>query len=552
MENKNSRKPRKIDESIEKTSKFLSSRFALVSRIEIKAWKAFLVLFFVAGLATAIVFSVQMNIHTKSSAKSAQSSQTEELSQIQKAIKDKKAKWVAKDNPIFRLSPEEKKKRANAKIPSASEVQQSYNPPVSGVTPPATLDWRSNNGNFVTPVRNQGGCGSCWAFGTTAALESNTLINKNQPGSNLDLSEQTVVSCSNAGSCAGGYHGTASNFIKNTGVPVESCYPYTATNGVCSSACANWQTSTYKIGNWSYITTSSTSSAVAIMKQAIATNGPIVSEFGVYSDFYSYGNGIYSYTSGNFLGYHIVEVVSYDDPGQYFIAKNSWGTGWGEGGYFRIAYLEVGGKSQFGMYSISYTGTSAPTGDTTPPQTSLTLPADGATVSGTTSVTASASDNAGVTKVELYLDNTLQSSDTSSPYSFSWDTTAVANDAHTLSAKAYDAAGNVGTSANVGVNVSNVPQPIDTTKPTVFLASPTNNSIVTKNLKISATASDNVKVVSVLALVDGTQVCSSAAGTLSCSVNIVKKFTKGSHTVMVEAADAAGNKGTANASVTFQ
>ena len=94
-------------------------------------------------------------------------------------------------------------------------------------------------------------------------------------------------------------------------------------------------------------------------------------------------------------------------------------------------------------------------GDTTAPTTSITAPASGATVSGTTTVSASASDNVGVTKVEFYLDGALKSTDTTSPYSWSWDTTATANGAHSLTSKAYDAALNVGTSAAVSVTVSN-------------------------------------------------------------------------------------------------
>ena len=94
-------------------------------------------------------------------------------------------------------------------------------------------------------------------------------------------------------------------------------------------------------------------------------------------------------------------------------------------------------------------------GDTTPPTVSITAPANGATVSGTVAVNATASDNVGVTKVEFYLDGALKSTDTTSPYSWSWDTTASANGAHSLTAKAYDAANNTGTSAAVNVTVSN-------------------------------------------------------------------------------------------------
>jgi Bacterial Ig domain len=93
--------------------------------------------------------------------------------------------------------------------------------------------------------------------------------------------------------------------------------------------------------------------------------------------------------------------------------------------------------------------------DTTPPTTSITAPANGATVSGTVSISASAADNVGVTKVELYVDSALKTTLTSSPYTYSWNTTTVANGAHSIVSKAYDAAGNVGTSATVSVTVSN-------------------------------------------------------------------------------------------------
>ena len=94
-------------------------------------------------------------------------------------------------------------------------------------------------------------------------------------------------------------------------------------------------------------------------------------------------------------------------------------------------------------------------GDITPPTTSITAPLNGATVNGTTSVTASASDNVGVTKVEFYLDGVLKSTDTTSPYAWSWDTTTATNGSHSLTSKAYDAALNVGTSTTVNVTVSN-------------------------------------------------------------------------------------------------
>jgi len=100
-------------------------------------------------------------------------------------------------------------------------------------------------------------------------------------------------------------------------------------------------------------------------------------------------------------------------------------------------------------------GTGGGGGDTTAPTVSITAPLNGATVVGTVAINATASDNVGVTKVEFYVDGALKSTDTTSPYSYSWDSTSVANGSHSLTAKAYDAALNVGTSTAIGVTVNN-------------------------------------------------------------------------------------------------
>lgn len=93
--------------------------------------------------------------------------------------------------------------------------------------------------------------------------------------------------------------------------------------------------------------------------------------------------------------------------------------------------------------------------DTQPPTTSITSPVNGATVSGTVTISANASDNVGVTRVDFYVDGSLVGTDTTSPYSYAWNTTTYANGAHTLFTRAFDAAGNSGTSATVNVTVSN-------------------------------------------------------------------------------------------------
>lgn len=274
-----------------------------------------------------------------------------ELEEIRAAIKEKNAKWIAEETSVSGLSPELRKLRVSLNKPGRADAEDlmSTNPPILGL--PTSLDWRNYNSlNYVTGVRDQGNCGSCWAFATTGALESYMLMKNDTP--NLDDSEQILVSCSGAGSCSGGYIDQASNFIRDTGLPDESCYPYTATNGTCGSVCANWQSSADRIAYWSYV--ASTSPTVDAIKNALYTYGPLVTTMDVYTDFFSYKSGVYSYTSGNYEGGHAVLIVGYSDIGQYFIVKNSWGIGWGEGGFFNIAYSQINPTVQFGYWTLVY------------------------------------------------------------------------------------------------------------------------------------------------------------------------------------------------------
>lgn len=277
-----------------------------------------------------------------------------EIDEIRSAINSRKANWIAEENPISLLPKEERRKRLGASegliLPEGTAGEFSYAP----ASVPSAFDWRNASGNnFVTPVRDQGNCGSCWAFAVTAALESKALITFNWPGTNLDLSEQIVVSCSGAGSCSGGSPGTASNFLKTTGTNLESCYPYLAKNGNCSSACSNWQSSIYKINSWSYVSSGS-SPAASALKNAIYTSGPVIAVFDVYTDFFSYHSGVYSYVSGAYEGGHAILIVGWNDADGAFIVKNSWDTDWGESGYFRIAYGELTGMTKFAKFSYAY------------------------------------------------------------------------------------------------------------------------------------------------------------------------------------------------------
>ena len=283
-----------------------------------------------------------------------------EVAQVRAAIAAKQAQWQAGETSMTRLSPAERKARLGlikTVLAAGADVTVMADFPVVGAPP--SLDWRDNGGNFVTPVRNQGGCGSCWAFATTAALESSVLRAANTPGVDLNLSEQVLISCgtsggSDAGSCAGGVIQYASDYIRDTGLPLESCYPYTGGDGSCGSACGTYDTATYTITGWADVT--GTSPTVSAIRDALVSYGPLVTTMDVYEDFYSYSGGVYTYTTGSLEGGHAVLIVGYSDAGQYFIVKNSWGAGWGESGYFKIAYSELGTTVNFGDYTLRYTG----------------------------------------------------------------------------------------------------------------------------------------------------------------------------------------------------
>jgi len=186
----------------------------------------------------------------------------------------------------------------------------------------------------------------------------------------------------------------------------------------------------------------------------------------------------------------------------------------------------------------------ANTGDTQPPSVSIGTPSNGASVSGMIAVQGTANDNVGVTDIQFLVDGQQVASTTTSPFSFSWDTTKAANGSHTLRVQAYDAAGNVG-SGSVSVTVSNQAPPPDSQPPVVSVTRPTTGSKITStNVQISVSATDNVGVVQVSIYVDGTLHCTDTVSPYACTWN-AKKATSGNHVITANAWDAAGNMGSA-------
>ena len=289
------------------------------------------------------------------------------LSEIQDSIRAKGRKWIAAENSVSILPDNEKRLRVGLikRPPTSGERVLSGQTPQQGL--PASYSVPSSD---VTPVRDQESCSSCWAFATTAALESNLLIRGAfLPGTDDARAEQILLSCSGAGSCSGGSIGSASSFIQSTGLPPYSDFPYTATNNACGNATPGWQASALNISSWAYVTTNTVD--VDTIKTALVAYGPLATTMDVYTDFFSYSNGTYEYTTGTLAGSHAILIVGYEDNassggGGYFTVKNSWGTGWGMAGYFQIAYSQVNAPVNFGEYTIAYL-TAAPASPPAPP-----------------------------------------------------------------------------------------------------------------------------------------------------------------------------------------
>jgi subtilisin family serine protease len=179
--------------------------------------------------------------------------------------------------------------------------------------------------------------------------------------------------------------------------------------------------------------------------------------------------------------------------------------------------------------------------DTQAPAASIAAPLANSTVSGLVSVNVSASDNTGVAKVELWVNGKLFATDTSAPFGFSWDSKTAANGSASLEARAYDAAGNLGSSGAVAVTVSNVAV-ADTAAPTVSITNPTDGARVSGNVQIRVTATDNNGSAGITQslFINGSQVAQTTGGSLSFNWN-TRKVASGTYTIQAVARDQAGN-----------
>jgi len=250
------------------------------------------------------------------------------------AYAEGKVTYSVKENEFSDLTNTEfASKFATLKVSPARGLNKMYRPDPNQETR-SSVDWR--NYGYVTQVKNQGQCGSCWAFSTTGSLEGQWV---KQRGSLVSLSEQQLVDCSGSygtQGCQGGFMDNAFNYIRDIGgIATESSYPYTARQGSCRY---DGSMKAASLSSWTDVSYGSEQALASALSQV----GPIsVAIDASQRGFQQYHQGVYydPYCSSSQLN-HAVLAVGYGGEwggDSYWIVKNSWGYSWGNGGYINMA-----------------------------------------------------------------------------------------------------------------------------------------------------------------------------------------------------------------------
>ncbi len=229
---------------------------------------------------------------------------------------------------------------------------------LASYAPGESFDWRSADpdgpgpapvGNYVTPVRDQGQCGSCWAFAACAAVESKVRITAGSPALAPDLSEQHLVydpSCD--GGCNGGWPNDALNFVRDTGVVSESELPYRAGDNPAGDPnwplSPGWEERVYTIDGWNTVydyNGDGYQRRTDDVQQALVETGPLA--VAVFDTYLYLDPPTDPSPSTRHVGGHAMCIVGFEDDaelasGGYWIVKNSWGTDWGDDGYGYVLY----------------------------------------------------------------------------------------------------------------------------------------------------------------------------------------------------------------------
>jgi len=226
------------------------------------------------------------------------------------------------------LTPEEFKKSYLGTYVTDSAEKPSMDLDTLQQTLPTTFDWRSSS-KCISAVKNQGNCGSCWAFSTTEGTESAYCITT---GTLYTLAPQELVSCDNTcDGCGGGEVTAALNYVKKYGLEGESSYPYTSGNtgkdGTCTYSASAVEAT---ITSWGYSTQTKNETAMQVSMYNISPLAVVVDA----QSWQFYKGGVITSNCGTSLD-HAVQAVGWNQASStpYWIVRNSWGASWGEQGY---------------------------------------------------------------------------------------------------------------------------------------------------------------------------------------------------------------------------
>ncbi len=298
----------------------------------------------------------------------------------------------------------------------------------------------------TSSIKNQGSCGSCWAFAACAVFEH---VIKGEDGVTRDLSEQFLVSCNSEGwGCSGGLNPYDYFEYKvvygdnDYGAVYEYDAPYQGTDGYCNAPYPHHE----KIEDWGYVGSGYGSlPSVSQIKQAIYNYGPMWCAVYVDSYFQSYNSGVFQ-GSGSSQPNHAVVITGWDDYNQCWIMKNSWGSSWGESGYMRIKY----GANNIGYGSAYMVYNGSGGDDTQAPTAPSNLNASNITSTTVDLSWTASTDNVGVTEYQVLQNGSALGTVTG--------TSATVNNlspatTYTYTVKALDAAGNISAASNA-INVT--------------------------------------------------------------------------------------------------
>jgi cathepsin B len=263
--------------------------------------------------------------------------------EIVEEIKLKATTWTpmeARENPLAKKNSFELLGMLGSK---GSEYDQSREAPLSQINDddiPETFSTLEQWPDCILPIQNQELCGADWALVAVEILTERICISSNATQTTM-LSVEDVLACDMKDwGCSGGYPDRAWDFMTDSGILTEDCFPFESKDGhkaQCpfTETCVAGEDVEYK--KFYTFPYNLFSSETAIQKE-LMKNGPVQTEFQVYGDFLNYKEGVYQHSTGGKLGFYSAKIIGWGVEGdtKYWTAASVFGEGWGEKGYFRI------------------------------------------------------------------------------------------------------------------------------------------------------------------------------------------------------------------------